>query len=121
MAAHGSRRIIDQRLRRVAHMDADGVTTTGQGACWHCGAAVDAADYGRGDTCRACGRDTRVCRNCGFYDPALYNECHETQAERVVDKERANFCDFFRARHGRGGGRSASRPDPAEAARNLFK
>jgi hypothetical protein len=32
---------------------------------------------------------------CKFYDPGSYNECREVSAERVVDKERANFCDFF--------------------------
>jgi hypothetical protein len=25
----------------------------------------------------------------------LYNQCRESQAERVLDKERSNFCDFF--------------------------
>jgi hypothetical protein len=24
-----------------------------------------------------------------------YNECHEPQAERVVDKDRSNFCEYF--------------------------
>jgi hypothetical protein len=25
----------------------------------------------------------------------MYNECREPSAERVVDKEKANFCDYF--------------------------
>ncbi len=32
---------------------------------------------------------------CKFYDIHSYNECHESIAERLVDKEKANFCDFF--------------------------
>jgi len=36
--------------------------------------------------------------NCAHYDPGSYNDCRETSAERVVDKEKANFCDLFRAR-----------------------
>jgi hypothetical protein len=24
-----------------------------------------------------------------------YNECREPQAERVIEKDRSNFCDFF--------------------------
>ncbi len=37
----------------------------------------------------------RVCLNCSFYAPGAANDCREPQAERVVDKERANFCEFF--------------------------
>jgi len=32
---------------------------------------------------------------CKFYDPKVYNECIEVNAERIVDKEKANFCDYF--------------------------
>jgi hypothetical protein len=49
----------------------------------------------RGDTCPHCGRDLHCCRQCKFYDPGSYNECKEVVAERVVDKERDTFCDYF--------------------------
>jgi len=49
----------------------------------------------RSDACPHCGRDLRCCVQCKFYDPGSYNECKEVSAERVVDKERANFCDYF--------------------------
>ncbi len=49
----------------------------------------------RSDTCPHCGRDLRCCVQCKFYDPGSYNECKEVSAERVMDKERANFCDYF--------------------------
>jgi hypothetical protein len=49
----------------------------------------------RSDTCSHCGRDLHCCLQCKFYDPGSYNECIEVSAERVVDKERANFCDYF--------------------------
>jgi hypothetical protein len=32
---------------------------------------------------------------CQFYDPNTYNQCKEPIAERIVEKEKANFCDFF--------------------------
>jgi hypothetical protein len=32
-----------------------------------------------------------------MYDPKNYNECKEPSAEVVKEKERANFCDFFKA------------------------
>ncbi len=52
---------------------------------------------GRRDTCPHCHVDLHACRQCGFYDPRVYNECREPQAERVLDKERSNFCDYFAA------------------------
>lgn len=49
----------------------------------------------RSDTCSHCGRDLHCCLQCKFYDPGSYNECKEVSAERVVGKERTNFCDYF--------------------------
>ncbi len=50
---------------------------------------------GRREACPSCGADLHCCKGCRFYDPAAYNECHEPVAERVVEKEKANFCDYF--------------------------
>lgn len=71
--------------------------------CYACGASLASvvAERGavsRGASCPSCGRDVRVCRNCKFYDPSYHNECREANAERVVDKEKANFCDYYRLR-----------------------
>ena len=49
----------------------------------------------RNDTCPHCGRDLHCCLQCNFYDLGSYNECKEVMAERVVDKDRTNFCDYF--------------------------
>jgi hypothetical protein len=90
------------------------------GNCWYCGASLTPIDYGRGDSCSKCGRDTKTCKGCEFYDASAHNECHETQAERVVDKERGNFCDYFRPRAGTGSvGKSLD--DAKTAAEALFK
>jgi hypothetical protein len=45
--------------------------------------------------------------HCSFYSPGHHNDCREPQAERVVDKRAANFCDFFRFREA-----AADEPDP---------
>ena len=50
---------------------------------------------GRGADCDTCRASVRCCYNCKFYDAKSYNECGEPQAERVVDKTKANFCDYF--------------------------
>ncbi|MBE9594578.1 MAG: hypothetical protein IMF19_13990 [Proteobacteria bacterium] len=49
----------------------------------------------RSDTCPKCGRELHCCLQCKFYDPGSYNECKEVLAERMVDKERANICEYF--------------------------
>ncbi|MBF0164683.1 MAG: hypothetical protein HQL97_12005 [Magnetococcales bacterium] len=56
---------------------------------------LPANGFGRSDVCPSCSKDARVCLNCRFHDPGSYNECRETVAERVVDKERNNFCEDF--------------------------
>jgi len=53
---------------------------------------------GRQAQCPFCGVDLHCCRNCLFYERGAYNDCREGQAERVLDKSRSNFCDFFRFR-----------------------
>lgn len=66
-------------------------------ACYFCGTQIQVDGIvGRRDSCPKCGRDLRCCKNCEYYDANSYNECRETVAERVVDKEAANFCSFFR-------------------------
>ncbi len=37
-----------------------------------------------------------MCRNCGFYLPGAHWDCRETIPEAVREKDRANFCEFFR-------------------------
>ncbi|MCI0723235.1 MAG: hypothetical protein L0338_30375 [Acidobacteria bacterium] len=67
--------------------------------CWKCGTEIGeisrARKVLRTDTCPQCDSDLHACKNCQFYDRQYHNECRETQAEWVSDKERANFCDYF--------------------------
>ncbi len=66
--------------------------------CAGCGSDLPRPErVGRRDTCPRCGCDLRVCRQCRFYEPALADACREPQAERVLDKTKANFCDYFSA------------------------
>ena len=39
-----------------------------------------------------------VCRMCRHYDTRLINACRHDHADKVVEKEQANFCQFFRPR-----------------------
>jgi hypothetical protein len=64
--------------------------------CVFCGEEVSIVEkVSRNDSCPTCGKDLRCCRQCKFYMPNAYNECTEVLADRIVDKERANFCDYF--------------------------
>lgn len=67
--------------------------------CFKCGkdlsSEVERGKAGRTQSCAKCTSDLHVCKNCKHFDPAAYNQCHESNAERVVDKERSNFCDYF--------------------------
>lgn len=51
---------------------------------------------GRRDVCPSCMTDIRCCKMCQYYDIKAYNDCRETSADRIVDKEKANFCDYFK-------------------------
>lgn len=50
------------------------------------------------EECPHCGADLHSCVNCGFYDQSAYNECRESSADRVLEKERANFCEYFKVK-----------------------
>ena len=54
----------------------------------------------RSSECSHCYASIRSCRMCQFYDKSCYNECREPSAERVTDKEKANFCDYFKLASG---------------------
>ncbi len=92
--------------------------------CWSCKKTLDINyDFGRQELCPGCRRPTRVCKNCCHYDPSRYNECTETIADRIVDKETANFCDYFKAGVNTLSGKAGQDPRSAAlaAAEALFK
>ncbi len=68
--------------------------------CWKCGASLEALPqpFGRLDECPGCSGDLHVCRMCEFFDPRVANACREPIADEVKEKERSNFCGYFRAK-----------------------
>ena len=68
--------------------------------CWKCGASLAALTLPlrRLEECKACGAELHVCRMCVDYDTAVAKSCREPIAEEVKEKERANFCDYFKPR-----------------------
>jgi hypothetical protein len=89
--------------------------------CFSCAKEMSFVDViGRRDECPHCGADARACKNCAFYDPKVYNECRETSAEVIREKERSNLCDYFQP-SGANKARGQSRDDLLAAAEALFK
>lgn len=65
--------------------------------CSGCQRQVMQERIGFRDECPHCGKDLHICLHCIFYDPNAYRQCRETVPEAVADKERANFCEYFKA------------------------
>lgn len=74
---------------------------------------------GRQEECPSCYQSLHCCKMCHFYDTSAYNECKEPMANRVLEKEKANFCDFFKL--GGGSNSGEEKQDLLDAANALFK
>ncbi len=72
----------------------------------------------RREECAHCHTDVRCCKMCKFYDAQSYNECRESNAGRVVNKEKSNFCDYFELNPTPG---ASNKGDLLSAAEALFK
>lgn len=66
--------------------------------CWRCGASLAelTPPIERRDECPACRAQLYVCKFCEFYDPSVAKHCCEPVADEVKEKERANFCGYFK-------------------------
>lgn len=71
-------------------------------SCWRCGASLAelSLPLSRLEECPDCSNYLHVCRMCRYFDPTVAKSCREDDAEEVKDKERANFCDYFKPRAG---------------------
>ena len=98
--------------------------------CWKCKKEISIEKPVRGDECPLCHADLHVCKACDFYESGAHNDCRESSAEFVNDKERANFCDYFRPSRSLSvacpelvegkGADNGTGTDKASAARNAF-
>ena len=67
-------------------------------ACFRCGASLSALSLplSRRDQCPECTADLHICKMCVYFDPSVPRKCREDGAEDVTEKERPNFCDWFK-------------------------
>ena len=84
--------------------------------CWKCGASLEALSLPlrRLEVCPECDSELHVCRMCRFYDPNSIDQCTQEDAEEVREKERANFCDYYKPRPGAYQSRDTSQSDAAK-------
>ncbi len=66
--------------------------------CWKCGTELKnlLLPFSRYEECSTCNADLHVCIACKNYDPAISDACREDRADFVLDKDKANFCDYFK-------------------------
>lgn len=89
--------------------------------CFSCHKELDLAPGAkimRSEECPHCYASIHSCKMCQFYDQTAYNECREPSADRIVEKENSNFCDYFILKGGNGGNNA---DEAAKAADALFK
>ncbi|HEX5789039.1 MAG TPA: hypothetical protein VFY03_12720 [Woeseiaceae bacterium] len=92
-------------------------------ACFRCGASLGAMSlpFSRRDQCPDCGVDLHVCRMCSHFDKRVARQCREDGAEDVKEKEKANFCDWFKPSQGAfDPGRKSEADKAREALEALF-
>src|SRR3954462_15283457 len=75
---------------------------SGELVCWKCGASLKelSLPLSRLDECKQCHAELHVCKLCEWYNTSVAKHCRETIAEEVKDKERANFCGYYKPRAG---------------------
>ncbi len=89
--------------------------------CHACGQGLDPNfSVVRSSVCASCGKDLKVCLNCKFYSPSAHWECKESSiSERVAEKDKANFCDWFRFKDSTGA--VPEHPKDNKAKEDFFK
>lgn len=68
--------------------------------CWHCGRNLD--DIPRpirpSMRCPGCRMDLHTCRMCRHYNTRYIGDCAHDKADKVLDKQQANYCTYFTPR-----------------------
>ena len=66
--------------------------------CYRCGESLATLSLplSRQDECPACHNYLHVCKMCRYFGARVPRQCVEDGAEEVRDKDRLNFCDWFK-------------------------
>jgi hypothetical protein len=85
--------------------------------CWKCGAELRGVPLplSRLAECASCKAELHVCRLCQNYEANTVRKCREIRAEDIINKERANYCDWFKPRPGAFDSRRRAKTESAKA------
>lgn len=66
--------------------------------CWKCGEKLKQLllPFSRYEECSYCKADLHACIACKHYDSSVADACREDRADFILEKEKANFCDYFK-------------------------
>jgi len=66
--------------------------------CWNCGEPQDdiPLPISRHANCAKCYEVLHCCRMCIHLDPVKQGQCDHDRADPPVNKENANFCEYFK-------------------------
>lgn len=64
--------------------------------CYKCKKTFNDISINRTTECPHCKCDLHVCKACKFYSPGSHYDCKENVEDPVSDKEKSNFCDWFK-------------------------
>lgn len=93
-------------------------------ACYRCGASLASLSlpFSRQDECPECHNYLHVCKMCIYFDARVPRQCREDGAEEVREKDRLNFCDWFKPNEAAFDADRKIEEDAAiSAAEDLFK
>ncbi len=90
----------------------------GEIRCYRCGASLASLSLplSRQDECPKCENYLHVCRMCIYFDQRVPRQCREDGAEEVLEKERPNFCDWFKPSENAFDGHRAQQEQQAKSA-----
>lgn len=66
--------------------------------CWKCGTDLKSVPrpFSRFAECPGCKTELHVCRMCRHYDLRYVGQCNHDFADKVLVKDKANFCSHFK-------------------------
>lgn len=91
--------------------------------CWKCGANLKSVPvpFSRFAECPACKTELHACRMCRHYKPRYVGQCDHDFADKVLVKDKSNFCGHFRPNpHAFEGAVDAGREKAQEELQSLF-
>lgn len=88
--------------------------------CWKCKKEIGETGISRTSECPECKADLHVCKACKFYSPGNHYDCKESVEDCINDKERSNFCDWFKYGEIKGGTENTKTQSAKDAFNALF-